>query len=273
MLPDDVLSAIRQESIDAARVYNPRNLPGIKEFGSLSTVKEGYLPHISTDADAITSRAFYDAHIKGRVPLYSMQKTRNGYTHTYKNHRGVMQPLDVVVIENSSNGLADPNSEIAVQLFAKQHPIEYAEAVQNAALTGKQIRIPYTAEQLIEGINPIEDTVFDAFLSEKSKHVGRVPLLMERVDPEILQNVITKKGQIMFGKNYTPLRGIDYSDYEANLKFLYEIGYQGEHLQNLARDPERMKLVGEEYFQYLSSVARGESYVASLADWIKKSTI
>ena len=104
MLPDDVLSAIRQESIDAARVYNPRNLPGIKEFGSLSTVKEGYLPHISTDADAITSRAFYDAHIKGQVPLYDIQKTKNGYTHTYKNHRGIMQPLDIVVIENGSNG-------------------------------------------------------------------------------------------------------------------------------------------------------------------------
>lgn len=273
MLPDDVMHSIKQESLDAAQAYNPNNLSGIKEFGSLATVKEGYLPHISTDADAITSESFYNANIKDRVPLHGNQKTRNGVTHEYKNSKGVTQPLDIVVIKNGSDGLADPTSDVALQLFAKQHPAEYAEAVQQAALTNSRIKIPYTAENLIEGYNPIEDTIFDAFLSSKSKHIGRVPFLMERANPEILQRVITKKGQLMFGKNYTPVRGIDYSNYEDNLEFLAEIGYQGEHIQNLARNPERMKLVGEEYFQQLSSVARGEPKAESLSDWVTRSTI
>lgn len=269
---DDIIKSINQESIDAARVYNPNNSTGIKEFGSLATIKEGYLPHLSNDADAITSRSYYDKYIKNRVPLHTSQTTREGYTHQYINSKGQTMPLDIVVIENGPDGLV-ANSNISLQLFAKQHPDEFAEALERAAVSKTGIKIPYTAEQLIDGVNPIEDTILDAFLSDKTKHISRVPLYLERADPVILQRVITKKGHIMFGKNYTPLRNIDVSNYEANLEFLAEIGYQGEHLQNLARSPERMKLIIEEYSQYLSGVSRGEDAIESLDDWIVRSTI
>lgn len=262
---DDIMKSINQESADAARIYNPNNSTGIKEFGSLATIKAGYLPHLSNDADAITSRSYYDKYIKNRVPLHTSQTTNEGYTHQYINSKGQTMPLDIVVIENGPDGLV-ANSNISLQLFAKQHPDEFAEALERAAVSKTGIKIPYTAEQLIDGFNPIEDTILDAFLSEKSKHISRVPLYLERADPAVLQRVITKKGHIMFGKNYTPLRNIDVSNYEANLEFLAEIGYQGEHLQNLARSPERMKLIIEEYSQYLSGVSRGEDAIESLDD-------
>ena len=262
-LPDEVIEAmINEKNIAFSQIPGANNTNQVKLFGSMATASKGTLPTISDDVDVMMSKSYYDTYVKDKLPLWEQQKTRGGVTLSYEIN-GTRKPLDVVLIENGVDGFADSNNHMAWELFAKQNPIQYHKILQEAALSQKAPKIPISAEDLMKNVDPYFDTIFDAFIAanteNKLKHLGRVPLFMERADVNTLRKVIERKGQLFFGEGYKPISNINYNDIEANIKFLQEIGYTGEHLYNLASNPERMELVVQDYYQYLSSASRSSS--------------
>lgn len=109
-LPEEVISAIQNE-LNFVRSTIPVAGNDIKSFGSSVTVLHRDLPHIADDFDFITTGGVYDSKIANNVPLYHTQKTREGFTHAY-TYNGETKPLDIVVLRNGPDGLADSSQKI-----------------------------------------------------------------------------------------------------------------------------------------------------------------
>lgn len=277
-LPQEAKDAI-QHYITASEKIIPTSLSAeekklIKPFGSSVTTVRGELPHISDDVDWIMPESLYNKHFKGKVPLYGTQKTTYGYTHAYKLPNNLKdEPLDINVIRQGKDGKA--TGQLAEQLFLKEFPEEFYEAKRVATLEGKSFTINKTPEELAEKFDSVEDTILDSFIANKSKHYGRSFIYLEQGSPEIIERVLHRKGKILFGNTYEPLtKTIDYSNSADNLRLLQDLRYKGINNEAIAKDPKRMALIMEDYYQNLSGVTRGveksSDVISSLTQWQNK---
>ena len=93
----------------------------------------------------------------------------------------------------------------------------------------------------MQSINPYEYTILRDLTNKF--HTQNIPFYYERTDPKVLTKAVLNKGKMLFGEQYKPILGIDYSNLEANRRFLSDIGYVGENPEIVARSPERMNAI------------------------------
>ena len=268
MLPEEFRAAIKKEmdytrSIINGFTENGKPDPLVKTFGSSVSSSEGFLPHISDDVDYIVARSFYDKNIKGKVPEYPGKRTRGGKAHAYDKD-GELKKLDIVIIDDAPNGKADPNQPVAIQLFSKIDPIAYNNMLKKHAIDPERYpyHISYTADELVSQYDPTVGNIIDTFTAavDKTKHLGRSYILLERAPIDKLEQAIAIVGKMKYAEGYTPLDPtlFDLTDVERNLNFLQMIGFGAENPQKLASSPRRMALIMEEYNQYASGLYRGD---------------
>lgn len=267
-LPESVRQIIGEEMNSALTALGTKS-GDVKVFGSSAPAQKGFLPHIPDDVDVITTRRTYDERIS-RLPLYD-KDSRTAKHHQY-TFSGTTRKVDVNIIEQDAAGMA--TGELATQLFWKEFPEEFWKQARIAAEKGIPMRITKTPEELLEAFDPVEDTILDAFISKKSKHISRVSTYLEQGDLATMQRVIQRKGKLLYGEHYVPLNdALNYSDYDSNLRFLSEIGYRGISPKTVARNPERMALIMEEFYQSLGATrfitADGDNIDEALTKWWK----
>ena len=71
-----------------------------------------------------------------------------------------------------------------------------------------------------------------------------------------LNFAISQKGKILYGSKYKPLPQLNYTDIEGNKRFLEKLGYSKYQIDAIASDPNRMKLVTEDWYQTRSGGSR-----------------
>lgn len=255
-LPASVRKVLEEETNSALQALGTKS-GDVKIFGSSAPAQKGFLPHIPDEVDVITTRRTYDERIS-RLPLYDKDSgTAKHHQYTFS---GTKRKVDVNIIDQDISGMA--TGELATQLFWKEFPEEFWKQARIAAEKGIPMRITKTPEELLESFDPVEDTILDAFISTKPKHMSRVSTYLEQGDLTTMQRVLQRKGKMLYGEGYVPLTtDINYSNTSDNLEFLQAIDYKGISLEEVIHSPERMALIMEEFYQSLG-VARtvGKDY-------------
>lgn len=214
------------------------DIPGAKVFGSqrLAALDS---PHIPRDADVIMAPDDYAAFAKNNPAVSSI---KFGHTHDYKG-----QKTDIVVLEETE-GMA--SGKIAEELFRQVDPEAYFTAVRTSVEKGEDLKIPYTAKDLLAQVDPDIKTVVDNLSATKPDKILRTDGMIQYANPEVVA-----KGQLQWAKGLVgekatvgPQFGADaFSDVNANMKVLEDIGFLGDP-KAVAQDPQRMQLAMNQFY-------------------------
>lgn len=246
-------------------------LPGSKAFGSTTNIVKGNLYHASHDYDVIMTEAQAKAH-----PDFSKFYSKRG-NDTY----GYMHPsageLDVNVIREN-NGKAV--GSIAHELYAQMYPKEYKNLMMEAAKKGitldTNVELDKTAQELLDAYDPVTKGILDAFASSKDKHAARAYYYLNYGNVNDVRKGFDAYANYILGGDYRPnnIPLSEFSNAEANSKFIDELGLKGINKSQFINNPQRMKLLFDYYVYDKTFVGRGVpfTYNGNRVDPIKALT-
>lgn len=232
---------------------NPEINSHIKLFGSTALSLSDDIPHISGDIDLIVDQVGLDYLKQNKNLTLSKVDERGHAQFLYKDRFGKQETLDVNVINDKTL----ETSDIAIQTYAKQYPVEFRAKASEAAKSQMPISLDINPKDLVENYDPVSETMLDLLLSGKPHHKSRSLLAFEYANPSLVQEALDRKGKLFFGEDYKRLPKLDFSNPEINLEALKEMGYSGIDPKRLSEDPVRMDLVMQEYYQYITGTNRG----------------
>jgi hypothetical protein len=244
---------------------------GGKVFGSSRGVSDADLVHIPDDAEVLISQTNYEKNVANKYPL--VNKGENVVTHELANGQGMIGTknkgeVGFVIVEQ--NGAGKATGRRAEELFRQTFPEEYFKLNRESIKTGKPMEIPYTPDELINGIKPEVKTVMDSMeintaLPGKGKHTLRPDVYINYGDVEVvteaqqrfIKSIVGEKGTV--GPQFTVEQ---LSDVGQNKVVLKTIGFRGD-INLVAADPKRMQLALNDYYINRTTLSRGVGRISN----------
>jgi hypothetical protein len=244
-------------------------VPGSKAFGSSVGVTEGGLKHLSSDIDFLLTESDYNKSLKGKhkhVGSYGPAQQYDVFNGKY-GEAGVM---DFNIIHEDSKGMVKPvynqNSprgakSLEVELFRQFFPDEFYKQSQIAIKNNKDIQIPMTAKQLLDGVDPAVKTILDSYEAGAGYHLGLTPSTKTKhiLKPEIYisfgEPTVVSKAQEQYVKSLVGSTGSiayqfpesEFSDIDKNMQLLMDMDFLGD-IPAVAKDPKKMQLALNDFY-------------------------
>lgn len=256
--------------------FTTEKLPGSILFGSTTLVTGLGVPHLSNDIDVLMIDKDFKK-VAGNLDVIGKTSPSSPATQVniYPDAVGDSGKVDVNLIHTGKDGLAmdDPESGVGVatQIFRQFYPEEFAKESLEAAIEGRDIKIPFTPEQLLERYDPVEKSIMDAYEAnpdgwgKKEKHRHRPDVIVSFADETSLDKVAS--GQLKYIKSIVGPNGQlakqfpeeAFSDVAKNLQMLNDIKYPGAR-SIIARSPKRMQLALNDWYIHETTYSRHVDY-------------
>ena len=135
--------------------------------------------------------------------------------------------------------------QIQKQITAYNNPEEYLlankKAVEDVVINNKEIQPDsFYKPKGLKDFNPNENSVMDAFMSNKPKHIERTHEMFGTLSETELENVIVKHRTLLGHKDLS-IPKFDFDNVGDNINFLKESGFSGD-VNSLANNPKKMQL-------------------------------
>lgn len=230
-------------------------IPGTKIYGSSVGVSEGGLPHLTGDYDALITESAYNANVKNQYKSLGQKGPAEAHDFGVGGEQG---HIDFNIIHENPDGTVrivwqqfpggDARS-LEVELFRQFAPKEFYEASKEAIRTGQEIKIPFTAKELMDKVDPVAKTIMDAYESTKMKHMNRIDSYINFGNPEAVakaqqQYVNSVVGEGSIGPQFSTQQ---LSNVAENKEILNEIGFIGD-ANLVANSPERMQIALNDFY-------------------------
>jgi len=262
-------------------------VPGSKAFGSSVGVSEANLPHITGDLDFLITESNYKRHLENNPNAkYVRPYGPAQQFDLFDGKFGEDGVFDFNIVHEDANGMVKPKYKngrsLEVELFRQFYPDMFFEQSKIAIQNATELKIPLTAEELLNSVDPKIKTIMDSYessawnKSNKTKHVLRPDAYINFGDPDIvakaqesyIKSLVGSKGKL--GHQFFPE---DFADIEKNYNTLTEIGFIGD-MDLVAKDPKRMQLALNDFYIQESTYSRVVGYSdnlkvveSSLIDW------
>lgn len=268
--------AVSSEYIDLLNdnINHVESTTGAKVFGSAVGVTKGGLPHLTGDIDALILDTDYARNVKGKLEQVSVNKGP-AKVHEIGVNKGTQGHIDFNVIHTNPDGTIKPvwtyngveARSLEMELFRQFFPDEFyaaqKEAIKNGGLTitdpsKLNIKIPISAKEFMDKIDPAVKTVVDAYESSKVKHTNRIDTYINYGNIDVVSKAQETYVKSLVGSKGTvgaqlPIEAL--SDVELNKEALKKMEFIGD-IDFVANDPNRMQLALNDYYINHTVVSR-----------------
>jgi len=244
--PTNDVPTVQSEYIETVKNnidFIEKEVPGVKIFGSAKHVAEGRTPHIIGDYDGMISQSNFEK-IYGK----KNQNFDRAVEVDVPGEFGKNTKLELNVIQEVG-GKATGNR--ALEIFKQVDPDAFSEAAKASLKNNSDIKIPYSAQELIDKVNPTVKSIVDAYEAFKNpKNINKIDGLINYSDPNIVI-----QGQEAYVKSLVGSRGTighqfpieQLSNVEENKRLLQFIDFTG-NIDNVAKDPKRVQAAINDYY-------------------------